>query len=305
MINAFLLPAFALLDINGPDSKKFLQGQVTCDVLKVHSDKLSHSAHCTHKGRMVANFDLTAINDDHLRLRLPADNLNNLKASLSKYIVFSKAELSQPNGFIVAGLTGVSAYEKVSTLLGTDFTADSPVVQQGNNLLIPRDNERIECWLEVGSDVYNSLSPSADDALALAWQLQEIKSGQGWIFAETSEVFIPQNLNLGNTAINGISFTKGCYTGQEIVARIHYKGKAKRHMYLFKSSNTTVTLGSNVYSNGKSVGEIVNSCSDGMNTWLLACANSDATEAGKVSLDEGGSQVLTLQTLPYELSENS
>jgi len=322
---AAYLPHLGLLDIAGPDSRKFAQGQITCDVQQDASDtKLLHGAHCTHKGRMIANFDLLSLDENTLRLRLHADTISILQASLAKYIVFSKAKLQQPEDTQVVGLIGADAYSTMSGLLGETFTPDSGAQQLGKDRIIARDERRIECWLHSDSPLLQKLAPSHEKSVVAQWQATDIQRGLGWICSASTDLFTPQMLNLQTPAINGVSFTKGCYTGQEIVARLHYKGKLKRHMYLFESPTTDLTnlqVGADLYSHGnpstagKSIGHIINSAkfdtrfdpdhNSGDKVLLLACVTDEAIANGGVFTDPQGNSKLLQQALPYAITNEA
>lgn len=307
-----------LLDITGPDCRKFAQGQVTCDVQQEAAEtQLLHGAHCTHKGRMIANFDLLSLDQDTLRMRLPSDTVALLKASLAKYIVFSKADLRQPDEVQLVGLLGNSAYLTISELLGEVFNSTSGAQQFNGDTIIARGENRIECWLHSESPILKALSPGHDQKLLTQWQAAEIQQGFGWVYAASSDLFTPQMLNLQTDAINGISFTKGCYTGQEIVARLHYKGKLKRHMYLFEcidAGQISMQIGDDLYSagsTGKSIGHIINTAkleptdSAEGKVLLLACVTDEAADNNDVYLDAEANNKLLQQALPYAITNEA
>ena len=141
------------------------------------------------------------------------------------------------------------------------------------------------------------------------WQLLDIQQGRGWVCASTVEEFLPQLLNLQAPAINAINFKKGCYTGQEIVARMHYKGKLKRHMYLLAADGShPATAGADVYRKDKlrddvaqSVGTVVNAVVQDERTWLLAVITADDVDCGKLSLSQESPVTLELLQQPYSV----
>jgi len=315
---AVYLSHLGLLDITGSDSRKFAQGQVTCDVQKdANEQHLLHGAHCTHKGRMLANFDLLALPKNTLRLRLQADTIEILQASLAKYIVFSKAELQRPDNTQLIGLIGDNVYSTINQLLGESITPTSGAVHLGNDTIIARDYARIECWLDSDSPLIQQLAPRTDSTLLGLWQAADIQQGLGWVCAASSEHFTPQMLNLQTTAINGISFTKGCYTGQEIVARLHYKGKLKRHMYLFECADEdqkNLGIGTDLFGPatvGKSIGHIINTArlestyNSKTKVLLLACVTDEAVDSDGVYLDAQCGNKLLQQALPYAITNEA
>lgn len=317
------LTHLGLLQLQGPDTNKFLQGQVTNDVNRCISGQWQHNAHCTAKGRMVANFDSVRVDEQTLLLRLPLETQAALQASLGKYIVFSKAKLTAVNDqYTPIGLYGSTAENWLQQQLGLSFTDDQTVVQSPLGIFLKLDEQRIECWLT------DSELPVAFAGVELSddtrgWQLRDIQLGRGWVCASTVEEFLPQLLNLQTPEINAINFKKGCYTGQEIVARMHYKGKLKRHMYLLASSTTqdtmvqnteaqVTTAGADVYRSDKlrdgepqSVGTVVNAVTTGERTWLLAVVTAEDVECGQLILDPDNPQPLELLPQPYPVAADA
>lgn len=303
------LPQQSLLQLQGPDTNKFLQGQVTNDVNGCTPEIWQHNAHCTPKGRMVANFDTVRTDDETLLLRLPEDTQAALQASLGKYIVFSKAKLTDITGqYRFIGIQGEGSEDWLTQQLGFSFTEGHTVIQHNQSIFLKLSEDRVECWLPVDSDLPTAFGQIAISEDPTPWQLQDIQAGRGWVVAATVEEFLPQLLNLQTPAIQGINFKKGCYTGQEIVARMHYKGKLKRHMYLLATnSSQEIAPGVDVYSGDKirdgkkqSAGNVVNAIAQEGRTYLLAVVTQEAFESGNLSLnrDEADSAENALERLP-------
>ncbi|MGH1371821.1 MAG: YgfZ/GcvT domain-containing protein [Cellvibrionaceae bacterium] len=298
---------FSLLQIEGPDAIKFLQGQVTCDLNTQSPSRLQHGAHCTAKGRMIANFDAIKLNEQTLWLRLPSDNLAHLQASLAKYIVFSKAKLtdfSQTHQSLA--LVG---HEAKTWLLNAGFDFDEQqVANLGDHLAIKIDEQRYEVWSNSDASELAGLEalPRADDNSC--WPLGDIESGKGWITSATSDAFLPQDLNLQTDAINGINFKKGCYTGQEIVARMHYKGKLKRHLYRFSTSSTQdIAAGAELVigDSDKSVGTVINVTTSNEGSELLAVTTEATAEKEELRITGATTDKLALVALPYAITNES
>lgn len=303
------LSNLGLLQLQGPDTNKFLQGQTINDVNHCTPESWQHNAHCTPKGRMVANFDSVRVDDQTLLLRLPKDTQAALQAALGKYIVFSKAKLTDANDtYTLIGIYGPTAANWLQQHLNITFANEQTVAQNDHGLFLKLDEQRIECWLPATQqhpafsqiEVRNDVSP---------WQLLDIQQGRGWVCASTVEEFLPQLLNLQAPAINAINFKKGCYTGQEIVARMHYKGKLKRHMYLLAADGShPATAGADVYRKDKlrddvaqSVGTVVNAVVQDERTWLLAVITADDVDCGKLSLSQESPVTLELLQQPYSV----
>lgn len=225
-----------LLLVKGPDASKFLQGQVTCDLRELSTPVTRIGAQCNPKGRILLSFRALQIDVETIALRIPASMLDKAKSSLGKYIVFSKAKLHDDGGYNLYGLSGDNAQHTAKTIFTTLPTDKDGWAEKDGNFLIQLAQDRFECWIK-SADVaafeqqLANLTVSGD---LNDWELLNIRAGVADIYPETIELFTPQEINY--QLINGINFRKGCYTGQEIVARLHYRGKLKRHMYRFELS---------------------------------------------------------------------
>lgn len=302
------LSQLGLLQVEGPDTNKFLQGQVTNDVNTCTPQLWQHNAHCTPKGRMIANFDTVRINDETLILRLPKDTQAALQTSLGKYIVFSKAKLTDiGDQHTLIGLLGSNTQNWLKQKLGIEFQPDQNVVQHEQGIFLKLAEDRIECWLSSGSELPAPFSEASISDDFAPWLLQDVHSGRGWVRENTIDEFLPQQLNLQTPAINGVNFKKGCYTGQEIVARMHYKGKLKRHMYLLASNfPQEIAPKADVYTGDKirdgerqSAGSVVNAVISDGRTYLLAVVTQEAFESGNLSLSQDSSDTLERLPQPY------
>ncbi|HBS18721.1 MAG TPA: folate-binding protein, partial [Halomonas sp.] len=216
--SAVRLTQYAALDIKGADAEKFLQGQTSAQVGLANGTFAPLTCFCTPKGRMLANGQLLRLGSDHFRLVLDASLAEGLLTHLKKFAAFYKAELS-----VVGSVTFAGASEPADTLANQlDITLpDQPYTHttssKGTALRMPGKPRWLLMFEEDASDLVNS-----DDALHNEWQLADIRSGLAWLTAKQQDHFLPQMLNW--EALGGISFKKGCYTGQEVVARAHFRG---------------------------------------------------------------------------------
>ena len=229
-----------LIELRGQDSLEFLQGQVTCDLHQLTADKTIRGCHCTPKGRVIFVFTAGLIDEDRIVLETHPSIVDVAIASLKKYAVFSKTEI-------------------------TDIS-----------------NQDL------------SIEPKLSS-------LERIKAGIADITSETTDQFIPQMLNLD--LLSFISFKKGCYTGQEVVARAHYLGAVKRRMYLLALSTDFVPLSGSALmdTEGKQLGTIVNAQPNkqGQVEALAVLPTSD-TAINQVVLDQA-TVTVELIDLPYQL----
>lgn len=249
--------------IEGPDAVRFLQGQITCDLRELPPANSRAGAHCNPKGRMLSTFRVLQTGPETLLLRSFTNQLPAIQTDLGKYIVFSKAKLIDKQAqYRIFGLIGPEAGVLIQQLAGNLPTEDNQWLVCRNIIFIRLDAQRFECWvpLEEQHTFQQQLAPLTTPASADLWTLAAIRAGFGEVYPETREMFTPQALNY--QLVNAISFRKGCYTGQEIVARLHYKATLKRHMYrvTFSSSDKFIPPapgGDIVDQAGKRLGELV------------------------------------------------
>lgn len=298
------LARHGFIAIEGPDSAKFLQGQITCDALAVNATLSSPGAQCTPKGRMLASFHLAQRGENHYWLRLRRDIVASTLQTLGKYAVFSKARLSAPEDIVALGLHGPDAAKLVAEL-----TAQPPAGRYGaaplaNGLILQRDDEGrwFELWLGAADaeTLWREHAADFTPAGTRYWEALLIRAGIGEVNAATIDAFIPQMLNLDLTG--AISFKKGCYTGQEIVARAHYRGQVKRHMHRFRVAASAPAPAMDICGgNGQKVGNIVSAANIDTDTAeLLAVVSDGAWEEGAIQLTDGHS--LQPLDLPYAIT---
>jgi len=223
----------AVLTVSGKDAAKLLQGQVTCDVNELTDTKSCLGALCNPKGRAITTFLLIKTGDVFLVI-LPEELLETVKKRLQMYILRSAVTVTDSADQLC--LIGLSTKKMQAESLFNTSQQDNITVNfsttQNRYLVIADTDKAIALW----SDRVDNLKfkPKNSDQ----WRYLDILSGIPWLTTETSEEFIPQMLNLDQ--LGGISYNKGCYTGQEIVARTHYLGKTKRALFLAECESTTI-----------------------------------------------------------------
>ncbi|RYY74887.1 MAG: folate-binding protein [Gammaproteobacteria bacterium] len=298
-----LLPQ-GILSITGPDAAKFLQGQVTCDVRELADNKSLLGAQCNIKGRMLLCFRALQSNNEQILLRVHQGLVSHGLASLGKYIVFSKAKLADATpDYICLGIAGPNAAQVVKDVFAVEIGTDSDWQAAENHKIIRIDEQRFECWLAAteAEKVWQQLKGQTTCTHHNLWTLLNIRAGVGDITPETYETFTPQAINF--QLINGINFRKGCYTGQEIVARLHYRGTLKRHMYRFEFSKNNAPLPlpgtSLLNADGKVVGEVILAASKNTSSGeLLASVVDDERVAIYLA---NNPEKLSLLSLPYAI----
>ncbi len=233
------LAHIGLIRVKGADAKTFLQGQVTCDMNDVTETHSILGAYLNQKGRIIATFRISLWQDSYF-LSLPIDALPLLLQSLNKYALFSKVVMSDVSTeFRVLGVTDLtpnaSATLKVIKLAEDRF-----------EVLATHD--------EINAYYTNLNTPEAD---ANYWDTLDIDAGIPSIYQATLEQFLPHQINYD---VLGVSFKKGCYLGQEIVARMHYRGQAKQHLYKIEiTGQVELKIGMPLHnaSTNREIGELV------------------------------------------------
>ena len=190
--------------------------------------------------------------------------------------------------------------------LGLDLPQNPDSVVRGTGLIAIRLHDgRAELWAsDEAEQVRSRLSAQLKEAALDRWLLDQIRAGIGQVFASTRDLFIPQMINL--QALGGVSFKKGCYTGQEIVARMQYLGKLKRRLYRLATRGEPDELpapGIELFSpvHGSSVGEVVLAATSTDKIELLAVVQEDAVADGRLYLGSPDGLPLELLELPYNL----
>jgi folate-binding protein YgfZ len=215
-----VLSSFTALKFSGSKTQEFLQGQLTCDMreLSAHG-RSSFAACCDHRGRMLANFWVVNWHHDFLFI-LPSSLSDTIKNHLQKFAVFSKVMIT-PAHFFIAELARPMLLDTTPSSIYITLPSKNRV------LIIAEQNPYPE--ISISTDETSFRKNNIDDALAI-------------LSDKTSLLFTPQMINLEK--LGGVSFTKGCYVGQEIVARTQYLGTLKRHLHqLTLSSETNLTPG--------------------------------------------------------------
>ena len=303
-----LLENEGLLHIAGPDALTFLQGQTTCDTRKVDPEHALPGAYCTPKGRMVCDFLLVQLGAEHYGLRMRDDVIAPAAAAFSKYIMFSKAELDAARkDWQVAACWGE---EVKAELAASGFAVPAARYESASGdgyTLVQVDDrgEQIEIYIDSQSQPSHikTLQQALDAGSAEQWQALQIEAGIGRVEGPTSGEFLPQMLNYDITG--HVSFNKGCYTGQEIVARLHYRGKAKRRLYLAQLDNSgPLPAGTDLFSpaSEQSGGTVVNSAPTAAGCICLVSA-TEAAIAGGLRTGESDSELVP-GTLPYALNDS-
>lgn len=249
------LDHLTVLDARGPDVGTFLQGQITNDVAQLAGRGSLLAALNNPQGRVIAVLRLLHVAQDHVLIVLPSDLAEMVRLLLARYVLRAKVKIVEAGmTWRVYGISGPDAQMATSTRLHMPMD-----VQGWRQLIVAPRGEPL---------------PEGDRADADSWRLGDIEAGLPEVVAATSGSFVAQMLNLD--LVDAISLTKGCYTGQEVVARAHYRGQVKRRAQRFYTESAAALA----------PGERV-LLSDGRNAQILLAAPDEA----------GGQQFLAVTQL--------
>lgn len=315
------LSHFGLIHFSGEDAQSFLQGQLSCDVRQINPTAARSTAlyggYCNPKGRMLASFliwHLTLPGSSGYVMQLPAALRAAIQKRLSMFVLRAKVKLSDSSDALVRiGIAGVHAGALVREVLGTIPVSHLEVIhgQQGSVIRLAQDRFELVITPEQAPPMWERLSKDAIPVGASCWDWLEIKAGIPVITAATQEQFVPQMVNL--EAIGGVSFQKGCYPGQEIVARTEFLGKIKRRMVLANiqvppASSAMpagpVAAGDELFSadmgEQQPSGMVVNAAPAPEGGFdVLAVTQTSSVETGKIYWKSLGGPSLEIMPLPY------
>ena len=227
------LSHFGIIAAYGEDATEFLQAQFTNDIQQVDEAHSQLSALCSPKGRMLCNFRIFRREQTYY-LVLPYELLEAVLSRLRMYVLRSKVTLEDASDALMGiGASGNKMVDLLGDIAGNlPGKVDESIEYKDYTIVrVAGTTPRFEIYglLEAMKKLWQALVVHATPVGASVWELLNIQAGIPVITARTIDAFVPQMANM--QLINGVSFTKGCYPGQEIVARMHYLGKLKRRMY--------------------------------------------------------------------------
>jgi len=293
-----------LIRFDENEAQTFLHNQLSCDVVALAPGRSTYGAYCTPKGRMLASFLLWR-SDQGYFMRLPSSLRESIQKQLSKFILRSKVKASDASGdWTLIGVAGKDAAALVQRVIGQTpqgmrevaHTPDATVIR------LPGDRFEIAAMKDKATRVLEALTAGAEKASPEYWEWLDIRADIPTILPATQEAFVPQMVNLD--LIGGVSFEKGCYPGQEIVARMYYRGTLKQRMYLSNiASNDRPQPGDKLYGGGfgeQACGTIVNAAPSPQGGYdALAVIQIAAAEKGDMHLKTPEGSLLKLLPLPY------
>lgn len=237
-----------ILKFQGDDARAVLQGQTTRNFAETATGSVLEGAFCDLKGRVIADFCAVIPRDDLILMRTDSEVAANLKNHLQKFLMFSKTELT---------ITTLSVWPcKDDAAIGLNQVGDEAI-------RIDRQGGFYEVWSDE--------EPAPEELVDVArYRINRLMHGEARLVSSTIGKYLPQDLNYD---LNGrIDFDKGCYTGQEIIARLHYRGEPKRRLRLLTvPSESQIAPGEKVVNaEGKTLGSVIEA-SVGDASWLCLC----------------------------------
>jgi folate-binding protein YgfZ len=294
------LPHLGVIRAEGADAANFLHNQLTNDVLLMKEGQCRLAAFCNAKGRMQASFVVYKRSTEEVLLICRKDLIAPTVKRLSMFVLRAKAKLSDASdAFQLLGLAGDVvnvATHGAPTEAGLRHAAgDADVLT-----LYPALGQPRAFWL-APLDVTRPTGPALSAEL---WQVGEVMSGIAWVEQATFEAFVPQMLNY--ESVDGVNFKKGCYPGQEVVARSQFRGTLKRRAFIVEST-APMAAGQEVFSSSDATqpcGLVAQAAADGAHHVAVVELQLSATEKSSLHLGEASGPTLTLLPLPYALRED-
>jgi folate-binding protein YgfZ len=301
------LDALAVLTITGADAATLLQGQLSCDVAGLGPGSCRYGSFNSPKGRMLANFVLWRRSADGFAMLIAMDVAESVAKRLRMYVLRSKVTITDVSADTPRiGIGGPEAASVVRRAFdAVPAVLEAREVQSSGSVMLLglTGNRFVALASAAGADLAARLSALATPADFAVWRWLTIRSGTPVITAATQDAFVPQAANLD--VLGGIDFQKGCYTGQEIIARMQYLGRLKERTYLFHVEATNVAAGERIYSpafEGQACGTVINAApAPGGGTDLLAVLQIAAAERGDARLAAPDGALLVALPLPYSI----
>lgn len=296
------LSDYGVIELVGPQSEQFLQGQLSCDLRELTANNWLYASHCDNKGKALATLFVARWADSWL-LITSKDALQASISQLQKFGVFSQTTIRDASDdFPLYGIFGTAAPARVAELLGQALGIEGPQpVTASTQQLVLQIGSNPEQYILVSK---NQVATNSDQQL---WQLLEIDRGRATLQSATIAQFVPQMLNV--QALHGISFKKGCYIGQETIARMKYLGKQKRALFHLRGQGLPTTAGAVVEqqlgANWRTAGTVINAVSHTeQHLDLLAVLPSDLTTDTPLRIQGDDTSLLEIYPLPYTLDES-
>jgi len=300
------LPDLGLIGFTGEDAQSFLHNQLTCDVNALGLNQSTYGSYCTPKGRVLATFLLWRTAEGCF-MQLPGALREGIQKRLAMYVLRSKVKVADASPHWTAtGLSGEGAEAHLGRVFGAAPRSDHEVMATPDTMVIRLPERRYEVLAAArnASETLTALKAGTEPMSPALWDQLDIRAGISTVTPPTQEEFVPQMLNLD--LIGGLSFSKGCYPGQEIVARMHFLGSVKQRTYRAHIQTGELPVpGDKLYSEdlgGQASGTIVNAApSAGGGFDVLAAVQISSAQGATLHWRSPDGPVLRLLPLPYDV----
>ena len=297
--------------VQGDDAATFLHNQLSNDVERLQQGEMRRAAYCTAKGRMLASLVYWKATDG-ITLQLPTELLPAIKKRLGMFILRAKVTITDISAeHVVFALGGKQATDALSAWFPTLPPTENTTISNEYGTLIRYHADHAApryqwiCPSQHATTMWNALTKTLQACNPTDWQLAEISAGIPTVTARTQEKFVPQMINF--ELIGGVNFKKGCYPGQEIVARSQYLGKLKRRMSLASLPAVDLVEGTEIFKESdptQPCGMIVNVAVSGQQRSLALIEMSLADqEGGGLRCGSAEGPPVTIIPLPYEITD--
>jgi len=301
------LSQFDVLSFAGDDAGTFLNAQLSCDLANLANDAATYGAYCDAKGRVLANVLLwrEAV---EFHMLLARSLVSTLRERLQRYVLRAKVAIAEhADGILILGAAGRPAADAVAGWMG-QLPARPLAIDRRNGctaIAVPGGRFLLTTRAESGQTVWDPLARDLRPVGAACWDWLEIANGVPWITVATQNRFVPQMLNLD--VLGGVSFQKGCYPGQEIVARTQHLGKLKRRLHLANVGAEGMPVpGEELFSEdlgAQSAGMVVNAAPAPAGGFdLLTVVQMASVASAKVRFGAPSGGELHFRPLPYPVS---
>ena len=297
------LASVGYLDFEGADAASFLQGQLSNDVLALAVGDAQWSSYNSPKGRMLATMLLWHATATSYRALVAADLAESLRKRFAMFVMRAKVVVTDRTpGGACFGIAGADAIPAVRAALGAAADAGHGVTRDGLDVVATPDSRvLVYAAAAAGADIEQRLMAQATRADATHWDWHAIAAGIPVVGAATQDLFIAQAANWD--LVGGVSFRKGCYPGQEIIARMQYLGKLKERLVRLHHDGPAPAPGTHLYSpvfGDQACGTVANAApAPGGGSDVLAVAQTSAADGGTLRLGQPDGPTLTLLSLPY------
>lgn len=286
------LSYLAIIEISGADAESFLNMQFTSNINKLSEHQLQFSAWCNPKGQVKTTFYIYR-HADYFYILLPEELKVSFLKQLTMYILRADVQLTDRSD----ALTRLGLCLEKSDILNQfpDNLVVLPLASTETDLSSRPSRYIIVTDIQQVESVRKTLTEKLTDTDSFTWKALDIQTGIPWLTQETTEKFLPQMLNLD--LMEALDYQKGCYPGQEVIARLHYRGELKRNLYLATcTTKKRPDPGTSIVSSDKTVGTVIQAQTDVEATYLLAVIDNDSIKDNLFLYNTDGSR-LTVSSL--------